>query len=85
MLWDFRVFTQVYVRSSQFDNFGEIFNSGYTRVDVGGTYRLVDRYGPLQALEATVRVQNLLNEQYAEVHGFPALGINVLVGLRARF
>jgi vitamin B12 transporter len=79
------LFTQVYVRSSQFDNFGQIFNRGYTRVDVGGTYRLIDRYGWLQALEATARVQNLFNEHYAEVHGFPALGTNVLLGLRARF
>jgi vitamin B12 transporter len=79
------LFTQLYVRSSQFDNFGNIFNSGYTRVDIGGTYRLLDRYGWLQALEATARVQNLFNEHYAEVHGFPALGINFLLGVRARF
>ena len=79
------LFTQLYIRSSQFDNFGEIFNRGYTRVDVGGTYRLLDRYGVLQALEVIARVQNLFNEHYAEVHGFPALGTNVLAGLRARF
>jgi vitamin B12 transporter len=79
------LFTQLYIRSSQFDNFGDIFNRGYTRVDVGGTYRLLDRYGFLQALEITARVQNLFNEHYAEVHGFPALGTNVLAGLRARF
>jgi hypothetical protein len=30
-------------------------------------------------------VQNLLNEGYAEVRGFPALGIQGLVGLRASF
>jgi vitamin B12 transporter len=79
------LFTQLYVRSSQFDTFGDIFNRGYTRVDVGGTYRLVERYGWLQALEATARVQNLFNEHYAEVHGFPALGTNFLLGVRARF
>ena len=30
-------------------------------------------------------LQNLLNEGYAEVRGFPALGIQGLVGLRASF
>jgi vitamin B12 transporter len=79
------LFTQLYIRSSQFDNFGDIFNRGYTRVDVGGQYRILDRYGVLQALEVTARVQNLFNEHYAEVHGFPALGTNFLLGLRARF
>jgi len=79
------LFTQLYIRSSQFDNFGEISNRGYTRVDLGGTYRLLDRYGLLRALEVTARIQNLLNERYAEVHGFPALGTNFLFGLRALF
>jgi len=59
--------------------------SGHTRVDVGGTYRLVNRYAFLQALDLAARIQNLLNEGYAEVRGFPALGINALVGLKASF
>jgi vitamin B12 transporter len=79
------LFTQVYFRSEQFDNFGDVFNSGWTRVDAGGTYRLLGRWGLLQALEVTARAQNLLDEGYAEVRGFPALGTSVLVGLRARF
>jgi vitamin B12 transporter len=79
------LFTQIYIRSSQFDNFGDIMNSGYTRVDVGGTYELLGKHGLFQGLDATVRIQNAFNAQYAEVHGFPALGINALVGLRARF
>ncbi len=54
-------------------------------VDLGGSYRLVNRYAFLQALDLTARVQNALNEGYAEVRGFPALGINALVGLRASF
>jgi len=36
-------------------------------------------------VEVFARVQNLLNEGYAEVRGFPALGINGLLGLRATF
>jgi vitamin B12 transporter len=79
------LFAQVYIVSEQFENFGDIFNRGYTRVDIGGAYRLLTAWGWLQALEATARVQNLLSEHYAEVRGFPALGTNVLVGLRARF
>ena len=79
------VFTKVYFRSQQFDNFGDVFNSGWTRVDIGGTYRMLGRWGLLQALEVTGRVQNLLNEGYAEVRGFPALGTNFLFGLTARF
>jgi len=79
------VFAQVYVVSRQFDSYGDIYNSGYTRVDAGGTYRLLDRFGWLQRLELVARAQNILNEGYAEVHGFPALGANFLIGLRAGF
>ena len=79
------LFTQVHVVSEQFDNFGEVFNSGHTRVDIGGTYRILEQYGYLKGLELTARVQNLLNEGYAEVRGFPALGTNFLFGLRATF
>lgn len=79
------LFTQVYVVSEQFEPFGEVYNSGYTRVDVGGTWRILERMGWLQKLEMTARISNLLNEGYAEVRGFPAPGINALVGLRASF
>jgi vitamin B12 transporter len=79
------LFAQLYFRSEQFDNFGDVFNSGWTRVDIGGTYRLLGPWKWLAALEATARVQNLLNEGYAEIRGFPALGTNFLFGLRARF
>jgi vitamin B12 transporter len=79
------LFTQVHVVSEQFEQFGEVYNSGYTRVDIGGTWRILERTGWLEKLELTARIQNLLNEGYAEVRGFPALGINALVGLRASF
>ena len=52
---------------------------------VAGTYRLLNRYAILKALDLTARVQNVLNESYAEVRGFPALGVQALVGLRASF
>ena len=79
------LFTHVHVVSEQFEQFGEVYNSGYTRVDIGGTWRIIERMGWLQKLELTARISNLLNEGYAEVRGFPALGINALVGLRASF
>jgi outer membrane receptor protein involved in Fe transport len=73
------------VVSEQLEAFGEVYNSGHTRVDVGGTWRILERMGLLKKLELTARIQNLLNEGYAEVRGFPALGINALVGVRASF
>ncbi len=83
------LFTQVHVVTRQWEASdaigGGLYNSGHTRVDVGGTFRLVNRYAFLQALDLTARIQNLLNEDYAEVRGFPALGINALVGLKASF
>ena len=42
-------------------------------------------HGVLQSLDLTARVQNVLNEAYAEVRGFPARGIPARVGRRARF
>jgi outer membrane receptor protein involved in Fe transport len=46
---------------------------------------VLEKYSWIQSVDLTLRVQNLLNEGYAEVRGFPALGANVLVGLRAGF
>lgn len=79
------LFTQVRILTEQFDPLGDVFNPGYTTVDVGGAFRLLGRWGLLEKLELTARVQNLLNQNYEEVQGFPALGTNFLVGLRASF
>lgn len=79
------LFTQVHTSSRQFESETVGYNRGHTRVDVGGTYRVLDRYGWPQALELTARIQNLLDEGYAEVRGFPALGTQALVGVRASF
>jgi vitamin B12 transporter len=79
------LFGEVFTRSKQYESIGDTYNRGNTRVDVGGTYRLLNRYALLQALDLTARVQNVLDEGYSEVRGFPALGINALVGLRASF
>jgi len=79
------LFTQIHVVTRQWETFGEVYNRGYTRVDLGGTWRILERTGWLRRLELTVRVQNLLDERYAEVRGFPAPGINALAGVRASF
>jgi vitamin B12 transporter len=82
------LFTQVHAVTSQFEPTGGsngVYNSGHTRVDVGGTYRILNRYAFLKALDLTGRVQNLLDEGYAEVRGFPSLGIQGFLGLRASF
>jgi vitamin B12 transporter len=79
------LFTEVHVVTRQFDTLGNVYNSGHTRVDIGGSWRLLERVGVLKALDLTARVQNLLDEGYAEVRGFPSLGLQALLGLRATF
>jgi len=62
-----------------------VWNSGYTTVNAGATYRLFQRYAFIQSVDLWTRIQNLTNEDYSEVRGFPALGINALVGARMTF
>jgi vitamin B12 transporter len=59
------------------------YNGGYFRLDASATYRLP--FGRRIAAELFGRVENLLDREYADVAGFPALGANVLGGIRARF
>ena len=80
-----RLFAQVHAVTRQFESRAAGYNRGHTRVDIGGSWRLLERWRGVQSLDLTARVQNLLDEGYAEVRGFPALGINGLVGLRAAF
>jgi vitamin B12 transporter len=80
-----QLFTQINVVTRQFESEQVGYNTGHTRVDIGGTFRLVDKYGILQALDLTARVNNIINEGYAEVRGFPALGTAFLLGARASF
>ena len=77
------LFMQANIVSSQLESEFAGRNPGYYRIDIGGTYLLVGQFGRLDRLEATVRIQNVTNQKYDEVLGFPALGINALVGLRA--
>ncbi len=50
---------------------------GFARVDLTFGYRLKN------GLQPYVRINNLLNRQYAEVAGFPAPRFNIVFGLRA--
>ncbi len=77
------LFMQANVLSSQFESDFIGRNPGYFRIDTGGTFVLLGRHGRLNRLELTLRIQNLTNQRYDEVLGFPAPGINALAGLRA--
>ncbi|MFQ5828715.1 MAG: TonB-dependent receptor plug domain-containing protein [Candidatus Methylomirabilia bacterium] len=79
------VFAQSYVVSRQFDNIANRDNPGYFRIDLGGTWRLLQRRGILKGLDLTARIQNLTDEEYSEAFGFRALGVNFLAGLQARY
>jgi vitamin B12 transporter len=79
------LFAQAIIVSSQFHAEGFPRNDGYYRVDLGGRYRLTQRQGLFPALDVFGRINNVTDQSYMEALGFPALGINALVGLEARF
>lgn len=53
-------------------------NDGYARVDFAGGYRINPR------VTAFARIENLLNQNYQEVLGYPAYRLNFSAGLRVR-
>jgi vitamin B12 transporter len=79
------LFVQAHVVSSQFESASLPRNPGYHRLDAGGTYRLVEKKGAFPALALTLRIQNLTDQEYSEVFGFRAPGINFLAGLQATY
>ncbi|HET9491696.1 MAG TPA: TonB-dependent receptor [Methylomirabilota bacterium] len=79
------LFAEAQVVSSQFEQEGLPSNPGHHRIDVGGVWRIAPRRGTAPALDLTVRVNNVTDEDYMEVLGFPAPGINFLAGLQARY
>jgi vitamin B12 transporter len=68
-LW---LFSEFHIVSGQLEPFGNVTNSGHTRIDLGGSWRILERWGALKAVDLTARVQNVLDERYQEVRGFPA-------------
>jgi len=82
------LFGDVQLMSKQFEPIAGgayVWNGGYGVVNVGATYRLFQRHAFIQGVDLWTRIQNLTNEDYSEVRGFPALGINALVGVRMTF
>ncbi|HTE90479.1 MAG TPA: TonB-dependent receptor, partial [Terriglobales bacterium] len=63
---------------SDFLGFGIDHAAGYVRADLGGWYLITSR------ITAYVNVENVLNQHYNEVVGYPALGANFRVGMRFR-
>jgi outer membrane cobalamin receptor len=53
-------------------------------VDLGGEVELPRLAATLPAVVLTARVENVLDQDYQEVFGFPARGRVVLVGGRVR-
>ncbi len=64
---------------SRFDPQGRPFyNGGYSKLDLAGSYRLnsnISLFG---------RIDNLLNQDYEEVLGYPAYRLNFSAGMRFR-
>ena len=64
---------------AKFDGSGKpIFNDGYAKLDAAGAYHLND------FVSLFARVENVLNQDYQEVLGFPAYRLNFSAGLRVR-
>ena len=59
--------------------------SPHRHIDIGGSYRLLGKHGAYPAVDFLARINNITDERYMDVFGFPALGINALVGLRATY
>jgi vitamin B12 transporter len=64
---------------SDFDGLGLTRNPGYTRFDVASSYNIG------RGVSFHARAINLLDKQYQEAIGFPALGRDVRVGVNYRF
>lgn len=63
---------------ARFRNEHPIVNDGYAKVNLAGSYRFGSR------VTAFARLENLLNQEYEEVLGFPANKLNFRAGLRLR-
>jgi vitamin B12 transporter len=64
---------------AKFDVSGKpIFSSGYARINAAGSYHLNN------SVSLFARVENVLNQDYQEVLGFPAYRLNFSAGVRVR-
>jgi vitamin B12 transporter len=86
--WDkLTLFAEALITTKQFETAvgTRSYNPGYYRVDLGGAYLLWGRFGVMERAELIARFNNLTDERYTEVLGFPAPRFNALVGLRVAF
>src|SRR5205085_11091532 len=67
------------VSGARFDAAGRaLINEGYAKLNLSGSYRIN------RGLQAFARIENLLNQDYQEVLGFPAYRLNFSAGLRVQ-
>jgi vitamin B12 transporter len=66
------------VSGARFNASRPIFNDGYAKLNLAGSYHFSSR------VTAFARLENLLNQDYQEVLGFPAYRLNFRAGLRLR-
>lgn len=67
------------VTFAKFDSAGRpVFTDAYAKLNVAGSYHISN------LISAFARIENLLNQEYQEVLGFPAYRLNFMAGLRVR-
>ncbi len=62
----------------RFDSLGPIYNDAYQRFDLAGSYRFTSW------VSMFARIENLFNQDYQEVLGYPAYRLNFSAGMRFR-
>ncbi|OGP35748.1 MAG: hypothetical protein A2X88_02980 [Deltaproteobacteria bacterium GWC2_65_14] len=65
-------------------NGGDIRRPGYARVDLFTRYRWILPHGDFREVAVSGKIQNLLDREYEERKGYPAPGINFLLGAEVR-
>ena len=88
--WDrLSVFADAYLVTRQFETAfaatGKNFNDGYFRIDLGGSYKIWGRAWLMERIDLIARFNNITDERYEEVQGFPAPPFHALVGVRIAF
>jgi vitamin B12 transporter len=86
--WDkLQLFVEAILTTKQFESATAVrsYNPGYHRIDFGGSYQLWGRYGVMERADLIARFNNIMDERYTEVFGFPAPPFNAMVGLRIAF
>ena len=87
--WDrWQLFAEALAVTRQFETpaaTGKNFNDGYFRIDLGGSYKIWGRAWFMERIDLIARFNNITDERYEEVQGFPAAPFNALIGVRIAF